>query len=70
MRKLQTIVLLSSAVGILVSTSCAATKGLGQDLQKVGSRLEDRADATGGAEPVRSTGIYAPATTPVVPEAY
>lgn len=33
------------------STSCAATKGFGQDLQKVGSRIENRADATGGARP-------------------
>ncbi|NQX00670.1 entericidin A/B family lipoprotein, partial [bacterium] len=33
--------MLSAAVGILASTSCATTKGFGQDLQKVGSRLED-----------------------------
>lgn len=61
--------MLSAAVGILASTSCATTKGFGQDLQKVGSRLEDRADATGGAQPAAgSTGIYTPA--PVAPEAY
>jgi predicted small secreted protein len=39
----------------LFSTSCAATKGFGQDLQKVGSRIENRADATGGARPDVST---------------
>ena len=37
------------------STSCAATKGFGQDLQKVGNRIENRADATGGAQPDVST---------------
>ena len=31
------------------STSCATTRGFGQDLQKVGNRIENRADATGGA---------------------
>lgn len=44
-------------------TSCAATKGFGQDLQKVGSRIENRADATGGARPDVSTAAPVPTTT-------
>lgn len=46
------------------STSCAATKGFGQDLQKVGNRIENRADATGGAQPDISTVPPVPTRTP------
>ena len=51
MKHLQITALLLSLLATAFSTSCAATKGLGQDLQKVGNRIETRADATGGAEP-------------------
>jgi predicted small secreted protein len=44
-----------SALGFAFTTSCATTKGFGQDLQKVGSRLENRAEATGGTAPASST---------------
>lgn len=67
-----------AAAGISLMGSCAATKGLGQDLQKVGSRIEDRADASGGARPDPDTGITRTTTTrttttvpaPVYPPAY
>ncbi|MES2439492.1 MAG: hypothetical protein V4584_10515 [Verrucomicrobiota bacterium] len=59
MKSLQITGLLLAAVGTVLSTSCAATKGFGQDLQKVGNRIENRADATGGAQP------DAPAVPPV-----
>lgn len=52
--------MLSATAALAFTSSCAATKGLGQDLQKVGGRLEDQADATGGARPDPETGIYAP----------
>ncbi len=45
----------ASALAFLFLPSCATTKGFGQDLQKVGGKLESRADATGGAQ--RSTGM-------------
>lgn len=38
-------------LAIAASTSCSTTKGFGQDLQKVGNRLETRADAAGGTAP-------------------
>ncbi len=47
---LQTTAALLALSATVFSTSCAATKGFGQDLQKVGSRIETRADATGGAQ--------------------
>ncbi len=50
MKKLQIIFMLSAAAGIFFSTSCSTTKGFGQDLQKVGNRLENRAEATGGTQ--------------------
>ncbi|MES2474758.1 MAG: entericidin A/B family lipoprotein [Verrucomicrobiota bacterium] len=58
----------AAALGTVFSTSCATTKGFGQDLQKVGNKLENEANATGGAAPVQpsSTGIY----TPAAPTAY
>lgn len=31
--------------------SCSTTEGFGRDLQKVGKRLEKRADSTGGTAP-------------------
>ncbi|MES2923384.1 MAG: entericidin A/B family lipoprotein [Verrucomicrobiota bacterium] len=70
MKNLKTTVLLLTVIGAAFSSSCATTRGFGQDLQKVGNRLENEADSTGGAEPVRSTGITAPATSSQVPPAY
>ena len=40
---------------LAASSSCSTTRGFGQDLQKVGNRLESQADETGGAVPDRST---------------
>lgn len=70
MKQLQITALLLAAIGAAVSTSCSTTKGFGQDLQKVGNRIENRADATGGAQPDTTTGIYTQPTTPPVPSAY
>lgn len=61
MNRLQIIALLSATLGVALSTSCSTTRGFGQDLQKVGNRLENRAEATGGTAPDR------PAPSPVVP---
>ena len=63
MKNLKIAFLFLTAAAIALTGSCATTKGFGQDLQKVGNRLESRADATGGAEPVSP-----PVTTP--PPAY
>lgn len=34
----------------LSSTSCATSKGFGQDVQKVGGKIEQAAERTGGAD--------------------
>ncbi len=65
MKQLKITLLLAAAAGMALSTSCATTKGFGQDLQKVGNKLENQADETGGAAPAStpapaSTGIYTP----------
>lgn len=57
--------LLAAAAATALSTSCATTKGFGQDLQKVGNNLENKANESGGAAPAStpppaSTGIYTP----------
>jgi len=70
MKNLKVTLLLLTAIGTMFSSSCATTRGFGQDLQKVGNRLENEADSTGGAEPDRSTGITAPSTSTTVPSAY
>ena len=36
-------------VGVL--SACNTTKGFGQDLQKVGEKMEDAAEDTGGTDP-------------------
>lgn len=62
-----------AAAGVSLMGSCAATRGLGQDLQKVGNRIEDRADATGGARPdpgADVTRTTTTRTTTVVPTPY
>lgn len=51
MKYLQITAALLALFATTFSTSCAATRGFGQDLQKVGNRIENRADATGGAQP-------------------
>jgi len=50
MKTITTILVATFAAAICLSTSCSTTKGLGQDLQKVGGKIEDRANATGGAQ--------------------
>lgn len=51
MKHLKLPALLLAVLAIAVSSSCSTTKGFGQDLQKVGDRIETRADATGGTAP-------------------
>lgn len=71
MKKFQISVLLLSAISTVFSTSCATTKGFGQDLQKVGSRIENKANSTGGAEPASApASAPTPAPAPAVPSAY
>lgn len=70
MKNLKATLLFLTVIGAAFSSSCATTRGFGQDLQKVGNRLENSADSTGGAEPDRSTGITAPASSTTVPSAY
>jgi predicted small secreted protein len=63
--KLNTLSLISlSAAAIALSSSCATTKGFGQDLQTIGGRIENRADETGGAQPAAPA---VPATTTAAP---
>jgi predicted small secreted protein len=64
-------ILLLAAAATALSTSCAASRGFGQDLQKIGGKIEREADATGGAAPLPAapTGIYTP-PAPVTPAAY
>lgn len=69
MKSLPVIALLAAAAGIALSTSCSTTRGFGQDLQKVGNRLETRADATGGAVPANSATTAPPASVQI-PSAY
>ncbi len=73
MKPFQLTILLAAAAAISFSTSCATTRGFGQDLQKVGNKLENQADSTGGAAPApapASTGIYTPPPSTGVPAAY
>lgn len=70
MKHLKVTLLFLTVIGAVFSSSCATTRGFGQDLQKVGNRLETQADSTGGAEPDRSTGITAPPTSTPPPSAY
>lgn len=73
MKHLQISAILLAAFGTALSTSCSTTKGFGQDLQKVGNRIEHRAESTGGTAPEpASTGIYTQpaAPAPTVPSAY
>lgn len=39
----------ATAAFAIASTSCATTKGFGRDVQKVGDKIERKADQTGGA---------------------
>lgn len=73
MKSFRILILPAAAAGILLSASCAASRGFGQDLQKLGGKIEQRADETGGAAPSTSppppsTGIYTP--PPATPSAY
>jgi len=42
------IALVLAGAGVAVSVSCNTTRGFGQDLQKVGEKMEERAERTGG----------------------
>lgn len=71
MSHFRTLLLFSAVAGTAFSSSCAASRGFGQDLQKLGGKIEQQADETGGAAPPPppSTGIYTP-PPPVTPSAY
>lgn len=47
MKKISLILLVALIPGLTLLSSCATTRGFGQDLQKVGERVESRAEATG-----------------------
>ena len=47
------LVIFTVVVALAFSTSCSTTKGFGQDLQKLGNKLENEAEATGGTAPVQ-----------------
>lgn len=66
MKKLSFVACLLMLAPALASTSCGTARGFGQDLQKVGNRIETKADETGGAAPPPAP---APAQ-PTVPYAY
>ncbi|GAA5123893.1 entericidin A/B family lipoprotein [Luteolibacter yonseiensis] len=51
MKPLKVTALVIAAFAALAATSCSTTKGFGEDLQKVGSKLETKAEATGGTAP-------------------
>lgn len=70
MTNLKLTLLLLAAAGSALSSSCATARGFGQDLQKVGNKLENQADSTGGAAPVQSTGTQTPAPASNIPPAY
>ncbi len=55
MSTLKTIALVAAAAATALATSCATTRGFGQDLQKVGNNLENQAESTGGTVPPNST---------------
>jgi entericidin B len=40
---------LATGAFALSATSCATTKGFGRDVEKVGNKIENAADRTGGA---------------------
>lgn len=64
--KLKTLSLISlAASAIALSSSCATTKGFGQDLQKLGGRIENRADETGGAQPAAPAAPATPTAAPI-----
>lgn len=72
MNSLKLTLIAAAAIATVLSTSCATTRGFGQDLQKVGNKLENEAVATGGTAPARSTstGIYTPPPSTSNPAAY
>ncbi len=49
-----------SSLGLAFGSSCSTTKGFGQDLQKVGNRLEQSAESTGGTAPAQDPYYSAP----------
>jgi predicted small secreted protein len=49
MKHLKITLLLSLASASILATSCATTRGFGQDMEKVGNKIEHQANKTGGA---------------------
>jgi predicted small secreted protein len=60
MKSLKLALLLAMSVGSAFSTSCSTTKGFGQDLQKLGNKLENEAEATGGTAPTYTAPSHVP----------
>ena len=46
------IVALALVGGLLVVSACNTVRGAGQDVQKVGEKVEDAAEETGGTDPI------------------
>ncbi|MES2995421.1 MAG: entericidin A/B family lipoprotein [Verrucomicrobiota bacterium] len=43
------------ATCLVATTSCSTTRGFGQDLKKLGHRIENEAESTGGTVPDATT---------------
>ncbi len=48
MKTIRLIAIGLAGAGIALSSSCNTTRGFGEDLQKVGEKVEERAESTGG----------------------
>lgn len=48
MKLIRIIALALAGAGVALSVSCNTTRGFGQDLQKVGEKMEEKAEETGG----------------------
>jgi predicted small secreted protein len=55
--KSKVLLLVTALASLAALAGCSTAQGFGRDLQKVGSRMEQRAEATGGTapEPVSAT---------------
>lgn len=64
--------ILLAGIGVVVAlglAACSTTEGFGRDLQKVGKRLEKRADHTGGTAPEPAAAPSVPTPPPPPPAA-
>jgi predicted small secreted protein len=48
MKNLKLTLVLSAVTASVLCSSCATSRGFGRDLQKVGDKIETKADETGG----------------------